>query len=317
MNDEPRTKNQEPRTLSPTSEDEGQRIDIWLSSRLTDLSRSRIQSLIADGHITMSDGSRLKSHNKVTKDTIVTVTIPSAEPVNLIPEFIPLDIIHEDADIIVINKQPGLVVHPAAGHPSGTLVNALLFHCKDLAGIGGEIRPGIVHRLDKDTSGVMVAAKRDSAMISLVDQFKERVVRKEYLAIVKGTPKNTADRIETEIGRSMHDRKKMSISTAAGRHAITNYVVETAFNKVSLVRLNIETGRTHQIRVHMAHIGHPVVGDAQYGRVTAGLNLPLPIKRQLLHAASLSFIHPTTKKNVTFKVPLPSDMADLLDLLDS
>jgi len=284
---------------------------------MPELSRSRVQALIAGGHITMGDGARLKPHHRVSADMLVRVTIPHLESTCLKPEPIPLDILHEDADIVVINKQAGLVVHPSPGHASGTLVNALLFHCGDLAGIGGELRPGIVHRLDKNTSGVMVVAKNDPSMESLVDQFKARSVRKEYLAVVEGTPRPPSGRIETEIGRSLHNRKKMSALPAVGRRAVTNYILERAFGEVSLLRLRIETGRTHQIRVHMAHIGHPVVGDTQYGHGTAGLKLPVSVQRQLLHAEILSFAHPSTREVVVFAAPMPRDMTELLALLPS
>ena len=202
-------------------------------------------------------------------------------------------------------------MHPAAGHPGGTLVNALLHHCHDLTGIGGELRPGIVHRLDKDTTGVMVAAKTAAALEALADQFKQRGVRKEYVALVHGAPRPATGVIESLIGRSRHDRKKMSAQPARGRHAVTHYQIEEALGTFCLLRLRIETGRTHQIRVHLAHIGHPVVGDPAYGRRHS---IP-DVDRQMLHAAQLTLQHPRTGATLEFSAPLPSDMAGLLGRL--
>ncbi len=288
----------------------GQRLDIWLETQLENLSRSRIQSLIKSGHITV-DGHTVKPHQKIQAGMCVRVAPPPPVPVALAAENIPLAVLHEDADIIVINKPAGLVVHPAAGHPSGTLVNALLYHCHDLAGIGGELRPGIVHRLDRDTTGAMVVAKHERALAALVDQFKAGQVQKEYIALVHGIPKQPTGTIESLIGRSSHDRKKMSATPTHGRHAVTHYRVAETFDAMALLHLRIETGRTHQIRVHLAHVGHPVVGDATYGhrRAVAGAN------RQMLHAARLAFTHPRTGKPVSFQAPIPADFQTLLDRL--
>jgi 23S rRNA pseudouridine1911/1915/1917 synthase len=239
------------------------------------------------------------------------IDVPAPEPVELAPEDIPLDILYEDADIIVVNKPPGLVVHPAAGNPSGTLVNALLHHCKDFAGIGGELRPGIVHRLDKNTSGVLIAAKNEAAMNGLIEQFKERKVQKEYVALVWGHPEPPTGTIETLVGRSVHNRKKMSAHPATGRKAITHYKVEERFRDASLVRVRIETGRTHQIRVHMSHLGHPIVGDRQYGRARQN-QLPAPASRQMLHAERLEFTHPGTGEEMELVAAMPCDMGRLL-----
>jgi len=294
----------------------GQRLDLWLSARIPDMSRSRLQALIKAGFVTLNGKQSVKMHAKVAKAMKVSVTIPPVAPAEVVGENIPLDIVHEDGDVIVVNKPAGLVVHPAAGHHTGTLVNALLYHCKDLAGVGGEIRPGIVHRLDKDTSGVMVAVKNERAMSILARQFKNTRVGKEYMAIVHGIPQPQSGRIETLIGRSKTDRKKMSVAPAsAGRVAITNYEVIERLGDFSLVRINLETGRTHQIRVHMAHIGHPVAGDKQYGgRKVLGHDDFYPA-RQMLHAATLSFNHPENGKRVTFKAQLPDDMKQLLERL--
>jgi 23S rRNA pseudouridine1911/1915/1917 synthase len=289
--------------------EKGLRVDVWLERRLEGLSRSRVQALLKSGRITVNGGA-VKAGAAVQPGWTAVVDLPPPEPVALAAENIPLAVLYEDADVVVINKPPGLVVHPAAGHASGTLVNALLYHCDDLAGIGGELRPGIVHRLDRDTSGVMVAAKNQRAMESLTAQFKARTVAKEYLAVVAGVPGPLAGRIETLIGRSAHNRKKMTTRTTTGRPAVSRYEVVEVLCGASLVRVKIETGRTHQIRVHMAHIGHPVVGDPQYGR--ARVALPAPAARQMLHAQRLAFDHPATGARMTFEAPLPPDMAELI-----
>jgi len=291
----------------------GLRFDVWLSRLHPELSRSRIQTLIRSGHATLNNRT-VKPHAKLTAGATVTLEIPPAEPVSLRPEPLPLDVRYEDADLLVVNKPAGLVVHPAAGHASGTLVNALLAHCPDLAGIGGELRPGLVHRLDRDTSGLLVVAKNQTAMRQLVVQFKQRTVTKEYLALVWGTPVPRTGRIETMIGRNPRNRKKMCTRPAAGRVAVTHYETVEQFAGTALLRVRIETGRTHQIRVHLAHLGHPVVGDKQYGR-TRGRRLPLPAPRQMLHAARLAFRHPRTDMELCFTAPLPEDMAGLLAAL--
>ena len=302
------------KTLTVPPEHAGKRLDVWLARAFPDLSRSRLQALIGDGHVRVN-GRQVKPSQKAVAGTSVTVDIPPAAETDLIPEAIPLRILHEDADIVVLDKPAGMVVHPAAGHGSGTLVNALLAHCPDLAGIGGEKRPGIVHRLDRDTSGVMVAAKNEAAMRSLVAQFKQRRVRKEYLAVVWGVPHPASGRAETLIGRSSHDRKKMSATPATGRPAITLYETVEPFGAASVLRVRIETGRTHQIRVHMAWLGHPVIGDAQYGR-KRGDALPVdPPQRQMLHAARLELDHPRTGQRMTFAAPPPEDMREFMDAL--
>jgi len=302
--------------LKATDNSVGLRLDVWLASRVHELSRSRIQALIKSGQITVA-GKTVRPHTKVVKGMEVDVDVPPpTEPRELIPENIPIEVLHEDSDLIVVNKPAGLVVHPAVGHFSGTLVNALVYHCRDLAGIGGEMRPGLVHRLDKDTTGALVVAKNELTMKKLANQFKKRTVHKEYLAIVHGVPKPAAGRIETLIGRSAHDRKKMSVKPASkGRIAISRYEVVERFKHASLVRVTLETGRTHQIRVHMAHIGHPVVGDRQYGESPRHLNLSVEVARQMLHAELLSFLHPGQHKRVEFRAPLPEDMKRLLDEL--
>jgi 23S rRNA pseudouridine1911/1915/1917 synthase len=261
-------------------------------------------------------GRKAKPSFRVTVGVAVSIDIPPPTPATLAAEDIPIEIIHEDDDLLVVNKPPGLVVHPAAGHFTGTLVNALLHHCHNLKGIGGEQRPGIVHRLDKDTSGALVVAKTDRAMMRLTAQFRRRTVSKEYVAIVRGCPEPAEQRIETLIGRNQHDRKRMTARpTGRGRTAITLLRVVRQIGGFSLVRLRIETGRTHQIRVHMAHIGHPVAGDRQYGGRRERTD-PNRFPRQMLHAETLSFTHPTTGLAVSFKAPLPQDFLSVLKELE-
>jgi 23S rRNA pseudouridine1911/1915/1917 synthase len=294
-----------------TEEDSGKRLDVWLAGRAPDISRSRIQSLIADGHVSVS-GRRVKPGLRVAPGMVAKVEVPEPKSTGLQPEDIPLDILHEDGDLVVVNKPPGMVVHPAAGHSSGTLVNALLHRCPDLRGIGGELRPGIVHRLDKDTSGALVVAKTDAAMARLAADFHGRRIRKEYLAIVHGRLPDGEQRIETEIGRSGHDRKRMSARPPGrGRKAVTHVKAVEELGDFTLVRVRIETGRTHQIRVHMAFVGHPVAGDRQYGgrRERAGAGR---FPRQMLHAETLAFAHPSTGGTVSFRAPIPADFASAL-----
>lgn len=306
-------------------EEIGIRLDIWLNRHLPGLSRSRIQNLIRAGHV-MVDGHRTRAHCRVQENLEAVVNVPEPVPTSLVAEDIPLAVLHEDPYIIVLNKPAGLVVHPASGHWSGTLANALLSHCSDLAGIGGEMRPGIVHRLDRDTTGVMVVAKNDKAMDVLAKQFRKGMIHKEYLALVHGVPEPPEGRIETLIGRSRVDRKKMSTRPATGKNAITNYAVVQSSGLCSLVRLRIETGRTHQIRVHMAYLGHPVVGDQKYGKKKRPVlaksdennelvELLFSIPRQMLHAECLAFQHPVDNAPVEFRAPLPSDMAELMSRL--
>ncbi len=289
------------------------RLDVWLARERADHSRARWQQLIKDGCV-LVDGKQQKPNYILKGTEKVTFDIPEPETVELVAQNIPLDILHEDGDLIVINKQAGMVVHPAVGNPDGTLVNALLFHCKDLGGIGGELRPGIVHRLDKDTSGVIAVAKNESAMQSLVDQFKERHVHKEYLALVWGRPIPPRGTVDTLIGRSTGNRKKMSAHPKSGRQAISKYKTEERFAETTLLRVTIETGRTHQIRVHMTHIGHSIVGDRVYGRARQN-KLPVPVSRQMLHAEQLTINHPVTGDEMTFTAKLPRDMQELLEAL--
>lgn len=289
---------------------EGGRLDRFVAARLADLSRTAVQRLIDDGFITLN-GSVCKASDKVGQGDVITVRVPPLVPTELIAEDIPLTIVYEDSDLVVIDKPAGLVVHPAAGHDSGTLVNALLGYIPDLEGIGGEVRPGIVHRLDKETSGLIVAAKNDRALQFLQEQFKARTIKKMYLALVEGIVEPREGIIDAPIGRSKTDRKQMAV-THEGRSARTRYRVRQIYRQpdLSLVEAYPETGRTHQIRVHFAWLKHPLVGDGTYGR-----QKPIvPIARHFLHAASLSFTLPngTTR---TFESKLPHELQQVLDQL--
>ncbi len=302
------------RNIAVPPEAAGERLDKWLSGTLgEEMSRSRIQALIRSGDV-LVDGRSLKAHASVRPGWVVTVKLSEPVPVpGLLAEDIPLTVLHEDDDIIVIDKPAGLVVHPGAGNRTGTLVNALLHRCGSLPGIGGEQRPGIVHRLDKGTSGVMVAAKSERAMIHLARQFRERKVLKEYCALVWGQLRPAQGRIETMLGRNRRNRKKMSASATSGRSASTVYETVETFERMSLVKVRIETGRTHQIRVHMSFKGCPVVGDSTYGRSRARVQgmPPLP-GRPMLHAAKIAFKHPVSLARMEFSADLPADMAGLL-----
>ena len=289
------------------------RLDAWLAARHPEHSRARWQQLIREGHVRVNGAVRKPNHTVHDADQ-VTFTIPDAVPTELKAEDILLDVLFEDDDLIALNKPPGLVVHPAPGHETGTLVHALLHHCPNLPGIGGEQRPGIVHRLDRDTSGVLVVAKTEAALAHLAAQFKQRDTRKEYLALAWGVPQPRSGTVRTLIGRSERDRKKMSVQEKHGRPVVSHYEVLEAFAACALLRVRIETGRTHQIRVHLAHIGHSVVGDEVYGRAH-GRRLPVPPVRQLLHAARLELHHPRTGAPLVFAAPLPADFTAVLDAL--
>lgn len=290
----------------------GERLDVFLTEQNQDFSRSHVQKLIADGKV-MVNGQQRKANFKLTAGDEVTLEIPEAVEVEILPEDIPLDILYEDKDIIVINKARGMVVHPAAGVFSGTLVNALMHHCTDLSGINGELRPGIVHRLDKDTSGVMVAAKSDKAHLSLAQQIKDKTAHRIYQAVVYGNIKEEAGIIKGDIGRHPVDRKKMAI-VQDGKSAVTHFKVLERFGEYTLVECALETGRTHQIRVHMTHIGHPLVGDPKYG--TNGKRKDnFSIQGQALHSMSLELDHPVTGERMTFNTELPEDMQKILRYL--
>ena len=284
------------------------RLDIYLAEKIS-ATRSHIQKLIADGLITV-DGVQVKASFKLTGGEEIFIEEVDAADVEYLPEDLPLDILYEDAELIVVNKARGMTVHPAETVKHGTLVNALLYHCKDLSGINGVKRPGIVHRLDKDTSGVMVVAKTDTAHLSLAEQIKNKIATRTYLAIVHGVLADNVGIITGAIGRDKIDRKKMAI-TPDGKPAVTEFKVLERFENFSYVECKLQTGRTHQIRVHMTAIGHPLLGDTKY---TARKN-PFDISGQALHSHTLKFIHPTTKELMTFTAPLPDDMKNILDKL--
>jgi len=295
------------------------RLDTVLARTRTELSRARWQEEIKADRVTVN-GQPGRCKMRVGPGDLIAWNRPPPIPVETAPEDIPLDVLFEDDDLIVINKPPNFVVHPAPGHQTGTLVNALLHHCPNLPGIGGEQRPGIVHRLDRDTSGVMVVAKNDGALHSLAHQFKDRATKKEYIALAWGAPRAATGTIHTRIGRSDRDRKKMAAfplgdpeGDARGKEALSRYEVVETLGPASLLRVRIETGRTHQIRVHLAHIHHPVVGDEVYG----GSRPALPAPRQMLHAERLTLTHPRTKEVLTFTAPLPADFQALINHLKS
>ena len=296
-------------TLVVAEENEGERLDRFVASVRPKLSRARVSKLIEGGFITIN-GKKTRPSAKVRGGAVISVTFPPPEPSTLLPENISLEILFEDDEIVVIDKPVGMVVHPAAGHKTGTLANALLAHCgKSLSGIGGVTRPGIVHRLDKETSGVIVAAKNDNAHAALSEQLKSREMSRVYIAVVKGAPKEKEGVIKTDIGRSRSDRKKMSVTTAKGREAVTRYKVAQYLDKISILEVALHTGRTHQIRVHMKHINHPVVGDPVYSRGVG----KFPINRQALHAWRITFIHPVNGESMTLTAKLPDDMATLIE----
>ena len=287
---------------------EGERLDAFLAARLPDLSRSAVQKLIEDGFVTL-EGRKLKKNRKVAAGELYEVSLPEPEAPETAAEDIPLDIVYEDNDIIVVNKPKGMVVHPAPGHSGGTLVNALLHHCgESLSGIGGEKRPGIVHRIDKDTSGLIIAAKNDRAHRALAAQLKDHSLSRVYEALVIGNIKDDRGTVDAPIGRHPVDRKKMAVTSKNSKPAVTHYEVLSRLNGVTHVRCRLETGRTHQIRVHMASIGHPVLGDTVYGR-----KKPEPgLEGQCLHARELSFIHPGTGERVTLSCDQPEYFVRLL-----
>lgn len=301
-------------TVLISPEEAGQRLDKALTARLTEFSRSRLQQLIDQGCVRLGEATITDAGRKVKQGEAYSLTVPDAAPSELVASDIPLTIIYEDADLLVIDKPPGLTVHPAPGHAQDTLVNALLSHCGgSLSGIGGVQRPGIVHRIDKDTSGLLVVAKNDAAHQHLSAQLSTRTLSREYYCIVKGMPVPPVGTIIANIARSTTNRKKMAVVRAAGREAITHYKLLKNLNGAAFLHCQLETGRTHQIRVHLAHIGNPIIGDPVYGRKLKGIDFP----RQALHAAKLKLIHPKTQKAMEFESPLPSDMQELLALLSA
>lgn len=296
-------------TVTAEAEDAGTRADVFLAAKL-DVSRSNMQKLLEDGRVKRGE-KIIKANYKVRAGEMFVVDIPEPEPIEAVPENIPLDIIYEDDDVVVLNKARGMVVHPAPGNYTGTLVNALLYHCSNLSGINSAIRPGIVHRLDKDTSGIMIVAKNDAAHISLSQQIQSKTAVRTYLAVVRGNIKTDSGTIETQIARDKTDRKKMAVVKEGGRDAITDYEVLERFGKYTLVRCKLRTGRTHQIRVHMEYLGYPLVGDPKY----SPMKTPFGIKGQALHSHTLEFTHPRTGKRMKFEAPLPEDMHKIITRL--
>ena len=322
------------RTAHAGESDAGTRLDRFLAGALPELSRSRLQQLIAEGAVTRNGATIKDGNTRVKPGENFRVAIPPAAPAAPQGQDIPLNVVYEDQDLIVIDKQPGLVVHPAAGNLDGTLVNALIAHCgHTLSGVGGEARPGIVHRLDKDTSGLLVAAKNERAMTSLAKQFAKHAIERAYHAVVWGAPRAGEGVIETGIGRNPFDRKRMGVLRSGGKQAKTRYRVIERFGAkenqrpfASLVECRLETGRTHQIRVHLAHIGHPLLGDPTYGGARRPPRAKTPAEekaysaaenfpRQALHAYLLGFQHPSTHKTMRFEAPWPADFASLVKSL--
>lgn len=296
-------------TVTAEAEDTGTRADVFLAAKLG-VSRSNMQKLLEDGRVKRGE-KIIKANYKVRAGEMFVVDIPEPEPIEAVPENIPLDIIYEDDDVAVLNKARGMVVHPAPGNYTGTLVNALLYHCSNLSGINSAIRPGIVHRLDKDTSGIMIVAKNDAAHISLSQQIQSKTAVRTYLAVVRGNIKTDSGTIETQIARDKTDRKKMAVVKDGGRDAITDYEVLERFGKYTLVRCKLRTGRTHQIRVHMEYLGYPLVGDPKY----SPMKTPFGIKGQALHSHTLEFTHPRTGERMKFEAPLPEDMHKIITRL--
>ena len=287
----------------------GQRIDKVIAKELSDFSRTQIQLLISDKHV-LVNGNVVKASYKVEMEDVVDIHIPEPENTDILPEDIPLDVVYEDSDVIVVHKPTGMIVHPSAGIYKGTLVNALLYHCKDLSGINGVTRPGIVHRIDKETSGLLMVAKNDLAHQSLSEQLQDHSVVRRYWALVHGTIPHEFGRIEAPIGRDPHDRQKMTCTDKNAKEAITNFKVLERFKDMTLVECKLETGRTHQIRVHMQYIGHPVYGDPQYG-----LRRDDTTYGQYLHAKILGFVHPRTGEDLVFDSELPDFFLEKLEEL--
>jgi len=310
----------------------GWRLDRFLAAALPDFSRSRLQQLLESGAVSLGAATIKDANHRVKPGDGFTVTVPPTAPAVPEGQDIPLEVVYEDRDLIVINKPAGLVVHPAAGNPDGTLVNALIAHCgTDALAIGGEARPGIVHRLDKDTSGLLVAAKTERAMASLAKQFANHTIERAYNAVVWGAPRDSTGMIESQIGRSPFDRKRMAVLRGGGKLARTRYKVLEKFGPgdrpfASLIECRLETGRTHQIRVHLTHLGHPLIGDPQYGRSRTAprgksdaelhaFSAAAGFSRQALHAFVLGFQHPSLHKTLRFEAPWPADFADLVAAL--
>ena len=289
----------------------GQRADQFLAAALPQLTRSAAQKLLEEGAVTLN-GRPVKKNYKTAPEDELVVVLPDPAPVDILPQDIPLDVVYEDEDVIAVNKPVGLVVHPAAGHPDGTLVNALLYHCgNSLSGINGALRPGIVHRIDRDTSGLIIAAKSDAAHLALAAQLQDHSLYREYEAVCVGNLKQDQGTVNAPIARHPTDRKKMAVNFLQGREAVTHWTVLERFSGYTHIQCRLETGRTHQIRVHMAHTGHPLLGDVVYGS-----KKPWPgLAGQCLHARRLSFVHPRTGERLTLECPLPSWFQEVLTKL--
>ena len=293
-------------------EEQGKRLDIYVVNKSSELTRTAVQRLIEQEHI-LVNGRKQKASYKVLEGDIITIERVEAKSIELKAQEIPIEIVYEDKDIIVVNKPKGMVVHPANGNPDGTLVNAIMAICGDsLSGIGGEIRPGIVHRLDKDTSGLIIVAKNDKAHVNMSEQIKNHEVKKTYIALVRGKVKENEATIDMPVGRSPSDRKKMAV-TKNGKNAITHIKVLKRYDKYTLLEINIETGRTHQIRVHLSTIGYPIVGDGVYSNGKNEFN----VEGQMLHAESIEFAHPITGKKMKIEAPLPEYFNNVLKLLEN
>ena len=294
-----------------TADESGERIDKFLSRNYENLSRSYIQKLLKDGNIIVNKLA-VKANYKIASGDVIHIRIPESEPLDILPENIPLDILYEDSDILIVNKQKGMVVHPSPGHYTHTLVNAVLYHCGgNLSGINGVIRPGIVHRIDMNTTGSLLICKNDRAHQILAEQLKEHSITRRYHAIVHGNIKEDSGTVDAPIGRHPADRKKMSTKSQHGRHAVTHYRVLERFGSYTYIECELETGRTHQIRVHMSSIGHPILGDDVYGPARC----PFKLEGQTLHAKTLGIIHPSTKEYMEFDAPLPQYFQNLLTML--
>ena len=295
-------------TAAPEKDETGKRIDVYIYRFRDDLSRSQVQKLITDGKVTVN-GKNIKSNYRLREKDIIDIEIPDPEPLDIEAEDISLNILYEDSDVIVIDKPQGMVVHPAPGHYSGTVVNALMYHCKDsLSGINGCMRPGIVHRIDMNTSGIIVAAKSDAAHKSLAVQFAEHSINRRYRAIVVGNIKEDTLTVDKPIGRNPRDRKKMAV-VEGGKRAVTHFTVLERFGKYTYIEASLETGRTHQIRVHMAYSGHPLLGDNIYGSEKQ----PYKLMGQVLHAGVLGFVHPATGEYMEFRSEVPEYFEKLLE----
>ena len=299
-------------TKTLTADQAGERLDAFLARSLPDLTRSAAQRLLEEGAVALG-GKPAKKNTKTAPGDVVEVTLPDPQPVEVVPQNIPLDIVYEDADVIVVNKPVGLVVHPAPGHPDGTLVNALLYHCgESLSGITGELRPGIVHRIDRDTSGLIIAAKNDRAHLALSAQLQDHTLSRVYEAVAVGNLREDSGTVDAPIGRHPVDRKRMAVDPRNGRPAVTHWRVLARYPGYTHVECRLETGRTHQIRVHMASIGHPLLGDTVYGS-----KKPWPgLAGQCLHARKLRFVHPATGEPVEVECPLPDWFEKVLKQLD-